>query len=35
MGPVAAVHPGSDPDPETLKVFRAFVRDGRITSFPA
>lgn len=31
----AAVHPGPDPDPETIKVFRAFVRDGRITAFPA
>ena len=35
MEAVPDVHPGPDPDPETLKVFRAFVRDGRITSFPA
>ncbi len=27
--------PGPDADPETQKLFRAFVRDGRVVSLPA
>jgi hypothetical protein len=27
--------PGPDADPETVKLFKAFVSDGRITSMPA